>query len=519
MTSVNAGPMPGLALLAAFALAVVTFLPGLTHIAAQWQREEYSYGYVVWPIALWLAWNRACDLPQARWRSGWLGLPLVCVAIAAGAIGIVSGMPAVAYYAFVLCVYGLVLGIVDRQGFGLLLPSLSFLWFAYPLPSTLYTKVSVFMQQLSSQLGTAVLKALQIPVLLEGNVIDLGIYQLQVAEACNGLRYLFPIICFGYLVAYTYRGPLWQKAVIVAAAAPITILINSVRIAVTGVLVRFAGIEMAEGFLHWFEGFVVALAGLFLLYVVVAVLARLAGFNGSVWANIRFELFWPIRRAPAWFGGRWSLPLVIASALLAAASGAAWLAPERQAELPPRQPFVTFPMQVGEWTGRDHAIEANFLAILKVDDYLMADFVKPRGADPVEIYATYHRAQDNVAGIHSPGVCIPAGGWEITAFKHHVVTGIDGRPQGLAVNRAEIAKGLDRRLVYYWFEQRGRQLTNEYAIKVTNVIDAVTKQRTDGAMIRLTTPIVPLEPAGAAEARLEDFLRQAYPLLRPHLAD
>ncbi len=505
--------------LAAMALIAVCFWPGLAHVVLQWQREEFSYGYVVWPITAWLVWNTLCDLPRERFGGSWAGPAVVVLALGIAGVGNFAGMPAFTYYGFVVCCYGLVLCGVGWRGFLALFGPLSFLWFGYPLPSTLYTKVAVFMQLISSEIGTAAIKALGIPVLLEGNVIDLGVYQLQVAEACNGLRYLFPIACFGYIVAYTYRGPFWHKVLIVASAAPITILINSLRIAVTGILVKHAGIEMAEGFLHWFEGFAVAFVGLFLLYLVVAVLLRLAGRPGGVWANIRFELFWPVRRASAWMPGGRSLPLLTAIALLAASTAALALMPDRQASAPPRQPLVTFPMQLGGWQGTEHAIEARYLEILRLDDYLMADYRLPGGAAAVELYVAYYKAQDNTATIHSPSVCIPAGGWEISAFRRYSVPGIAAPGEDFDVNRAVITKGNDRRLVYYWFEQRGRRLTNEYAIKLTNAVDAVVRNRTDGALIRLTTPIVTLEPADAADARLQAFLREAYPLLRPHVPE
>ena len=99
-----------------------------------------------------------------------------------------------------------------------------------------------------------------VPVYLDGNVIDLGVYKLQVAEACSGLRYLFPIMSFTYVFAVLYRGPLWHKLVLLALAVPIAVLMNAVRIGIIGILVDRYGIAQAEGFLHVFEGWVVFLS-------------------------------------------------------------------------------------------------------------------------------------------------------------------------------------------------------------------------------------------------------------------
>src|SRR6201999_3169631 len=96
-----------------------------------------------------------------------------------------------------------------------------------------------------------------ISVLLEGNVIDLGSYQLEVAEARSGLRYLFPLMTLGFILAYLFRGPLWKRIAIFLATIPITVVMNSLRIGFIGITVDRWGRAMAEGALHDFEGWVV----------------------------------------------------------------------------------------------------------------------------------------------------------------------------------------------------------------------------------------------------------------------
>ncbi|MEO0613098.1 MAG: archaeosortase/exosortase family protein, partial [Pseudomonadota bacterium] len=96
------------------------------------------------------------------------------------------------------------------------------------------TNLSWNFQRMSSELGVAMIQAMNIPVYLSGNVIDLGTYQLAVAEACSGLRYLFPFLSLGFLAAYLFKGTWWQKAIIFLSTIPITILMNSLRIAITG---------------------------------------------------------------------------------------------------------------------------------------------------------------------------------------------------------------------------------------------------------------------------------------------
>ena len=106
-----------------------------------------------------------------------------------------------------------------------------------PLPKMVYWNVTMALQFVSSGIGVWLLRVRQVPVYLEGNVIDLGVYKLQVAEACSGLRYMFPIMSFTYVFAVLYRGPVWHKMVLFLSAVPIAVLMNSFRIGVIGILV------------------------------------------------------------------------------------------------------------------------------------------------------------------------------------------------------------------------------------------------------------------------------------------
>ena len=110
---------------------------------------------------------------------------------------------------------------------------------------------------------------------------------------------------------------------------------------------------------------------------------------------------------------------------------------------------------------------------------------------------------------------MPAGGWEMSRIDQTEITveTASGRNPTVPVNRAVIQKGLSKQLVYYWFEQRGRQLSSDYAAKAYTVIDSMTTGRSDGALVRLITPIVPGEEESAADARLQAFMRVSLDVL------
>ncbi|MBT8459773.1 MAG: EpsI family protein, partial [Boseongicola sp.] len=116
-------------------------------------------------------------------------------------------------------------------------------------------------------------------------------------------------------------------------------------------------------------------------------------------------------------------------------------------------------------------------------------------------------------GIHSPEVCLPVGGWEIFSIDPYEVD-LSGTEYGVfELNRAVIQKGQNKQLVYYWFEQRGTRMTNDFSAKLSVLWDGVTRGRTDGALVRFTTPIGAQESEAAADARIMELMRETLPKL------
>src|SRR5262249_47574576 len=134
--------------------------------------------------------------------------------------------------------------------------------------------------------------------------------------------------------------------------------------------------------------------------------------------------------------------------------------------------------------------------------------------DTVNLYVAYYASQRKGESVHSPKGCLPGGGWVIEDFSQREVSGaaVNGRP--LTVNRAVIAQGSQRQLVYYWFQQRGRALTNEYLVKWFLFYDSLTRSRSDGSLVRLIT----LLPASGSEQRGDAVLQEFARATEMHLA-
>ena len=227
-----------------------------------------------------------------------------------------------------------------------------------PLPQFVLANLSEKLQLLSSQIGVSVIRLFDISVFLEGNVIDLGGYKLQVAEACSGLRYLFPLMTLGFLMAYFYKGALWKRVVLFLSSIPLTVLMNSVRVGIIGVTVEHWGIDMAEGFLHEFQGWMIFMVSAALMLGEIALLTRIGREAGS-WRQL-FGVEFP---APTPSGApirkrRVPVSFIAACALLVVFVGVIQLGLPRPAEIhPERASFRGIPDEAGRWTGHKDSME------------------------------------------------------------------------------------------------------------------------------------------------------------------
>lgn len=507
-------------LLGAYCLGLLGYLfyDGLAEMEWRWaNKEEYSHGYMIPLVALFLFYQKLPSLLSVNWISTWWSVFFMVVALSGWLLGELSSLFIIVHYAFLLALGALGLGILGWRGVSRVWPAFLYLVFMIPLPTFIYNGISQYLQLISTQIGVLFVHLFDISVYVSGNVIDLGVYQLQVAEACSGLRYLFPLMSFGFLIAMVYRGPAWHKWIIFLSTIPITVLMNSFRIGVIGLTVEYWGIAAAEGFLHEFEGWFVFLACLGVLFLVMMLLSYLSFKNCLVLDRLNLDLpsLSEIRNAAQ--GQRNTLNVLLVLALLLTIAIPYSVAISNREEIiSERTSFASFPLLVGDWMGSDSSIEPKVLKALNYPDYLKADYRRGSDEMPVNLYVAYYQSQRKGSSIHSPRSCIPGGGWEIKDLTQQSANRISGA-EPFNFNRLIIEKGNQQQLVYYWFAQRGRIITNEYLAKWYLFQDGVTMQRSDGALVRLVTPVMENTHISDADGRLMEFLNDFYPLFPAYL--
>ncbi len=481
----------------------------------KWEQEEYSHGYLIPVIALFLLWQRTEELEKRKLSGSWMGLLFVVGALGAFVLGELSSIYQIIQYGFLLALFGITIAMVGWKGFRLLWVPFIYLLFMVPLPSFVYQGLSGALQLISSELGVAVIRLFGISVFLEGNVIDLGVYQLQVAEACNGLRYLFPLMSFGFLCAVIYQGAWWQRGVVFLSSIPITILMNSFRIGVIGVLVNSFGIEQAEGFLHDFEGWAVFMACVGILFIEMWCFAKLGGKNLVDVFGVEIP---PTESLGRLLPRRLQPQLVASAVVLGLGVVLALSIQSREVQIPEREAFSTFPLVLGPWSGKSGVIEnRSVLKSLAADDYLLVDYQNSGDGSRIGLWIAYYEEQRKGRAVHSPRACMPGGGWQIEDFGQYTLEGIGPSGEDRTINRAVIAMGDMRQLVYFWFVERGRIQTNEYAVKWRIFWDALTLNRTEGALVRITTFVQDAAQLDEADARLNEFVRVVEPYFERHL--
>jgi EpsI family protein len=210
-----------------------------------------------------------------------------------------------------------------------------------------------------------------------------------------------------------------------------------------------------------------------------------------------------------------STPRFLVAALLLLGTAMLLQARARSETYPPRLPLKQFPAQLGGWSGTDVAIEKDVLEVLGPGDFLVRIYQSQEKTPYIDLFIAYFRSQRAGDTIHSPQHCLPGAGWAPIENKRIMLTMPGHEP--FPANRYLIAKEDSRQLVLYWFWAHDRGVASEYWAKFYLVADAIKLNRSDGALVRITTPMYPGETADAAQQRILPFASDVMPLLNSYI--
>lgn len=461
-----------------------------------YDNEDYSFGLLLPFVSGYIVYLKWTQIRGRTCQPSWWGSLFIVLGFTLYVLGKLVTDRYTPPFSFVIILIGLLLllggwGLVRLLGFPLLL-----LVLMIPLPSLVIAKISGPLQLISSQLATAFLQAVGLPVVRQGNVIDLGVRQLQVVAACSGLRYILSLLALGLIFCYFYQRRPWKAAILIISFIPLAILANTMRVAGMGIYP-----SLQEGFLHTFTGWLIFLFCF--------------GCFGLL--NWLLNHWWPPIEATTQFivdgpknfrmGGLSLTPYMIGALLLIIAGGVATKTVAQPSPVPLLQSFDQFPLQLGSWQGRRTYIDPKIFEKTDADSYLDAEFTVP-GTLPVSLYIAHYEIQASAGGLgHNPGVCMTGSGWETLG------TGTTEVAPGLPVNYLLLQREGVRLLVYWWNIHQGQWLALDSAriYKVHTILTALRTDRTDWALIRLVTPLN--YNLNAAQDRLAAFARLVAPVL------
>jgi len=464
---------------------VFSYWDTLQALVRQWiENDDYSHGLLIVPIAVYLAWQKRDELRAAQIRSDWRALPLLFLAVFVFVVGELGAELYTTRVSMLIFVIGLTWAFYGPQVVKVLRFPLAFLFLMLPLPGFIYRNIT-FPLQLSASIGSVkVLQLLGVSVYREGNIIDLGFTQLQVVEACSGLRYVLPLLTLGVLFAYFGQKLPWKRVVLVFATIPIAVFANVLRVAGTGFIGVHWGDRAAEGFFHSFSGWVV--------FMVCIVFFGLLNFFLKHFPG-RPEVPPPAPESPdiepkrkiAWAPVLASLWIVLLAAPVVAYLG-------RVPPVPLQKPLTSFPLEFKGYTGEKSSMDPVLWERVGGQEYVIIDYSK-ENQNPINFYVAYYEYQRKAGDfVHSPRLCLPGAGWFIEKNHARYLPGKSAggeASEGLRINELVIQKGGVRQLVYFWYQGRSRNFTSEFAAKFYMVWDGLWRRRTDGALVRIITPM------------------------------
>ena len=233
-----------------------------------WQIPDFSHGFLVPLFSAYLVWEKRTTLRGIQLAPSWSGIAVIVLGLVVLLLGVYGSELFLSRVSLIILLAGLVLCFGGRQFLKELRFALLVLLLAIPIPAIVFNQITFPLQILASKLASALLPLFGVPVLREGNVIELPLMKLEVAEACSGIRSLMSLFTLAVFYGYFLEKSFWRRVALALASIPIAIAANAVRIFGTGLCVQYWDPDKAMGFFHEFSGWVIFLVSLACLFMV-----------------------------------------------------------------------------------------------------------------------------------------------------------------------------------------------------------------------------------------------------------
>ncbi|MBU4484309.1 EpsI family protein [bacterium] len=466
--------------------------------------DDYSYGFLIPVVSAYLFWDMRSRLNDLKIKNAWIVLPVLLLFVLISIYGILGSSGNVSRPAIpvlIILFTGFCFGIKTVKRFAL---PLCFLIFAVPLPPVLDRTFGVFLKSVSSKLGGLLIQLCDIPVHVSGNVIDLGVTQLQVVDACSGLRFIFPLFALGVVYAYFFERVTWKRIFCVFFTIPIAILTNGLRIGITGVLANSYGAGVAEGFFHDFSGWAIFMAAFVFLFLVGRFL-RLFPPKNHVQRVVESSEATQKNNSTTIHGRNGAF--VVSILLLLIVGGLTW----NTKILPPVQihgGIKSFPLAFADWKGAPQQVDPDIIIRSGAEQAFSGLYINSKN-EAVSLYIGYRATAflENENFFHSPTVCLPGSGWKIKETSTHKIANVPFF-QDLTITKMVMEEPGTKQLVYFWFQTKNKATHDKDINRFHLALHAIRMDNTHDLFIRPITYIKPDETIKDAEERMDRFVRE-----------
>jgi exosortase len=257
-------------LLLAALLVLLYYRIGIKLVTDWYELPDFSHGFLIPFFAAYLVWDNRAKIRSTPIQPTWAGIWLVALGLFELLVGIFGADLFFQRTSFILLAIGVIWTLLGKQMLGRLKFVLFVLCLAIPWPTILFNQITFPLQLFASHIASVVLPLFHVPVLQEGNVINLPAMPLEVAEACSGIRSLMSLFTVAVMYGYFLERDTWRRVVLAFSSIPIAIAANVARIVGTGLCVQYWDPQKALGFFHDFQGWLMFVVSLVCLYAVHA---------------------------------------------------------------------------------------------------------------------------------------------------------------------------------------------------------------------------------------------------------
>lgn len=260
------GRLPWTAMAWFGALLILCYAPVLYRLVQQWAHDDdMGHAFFVPLVSGYLIWNHRVELAAQKPVPNYWGLVLVILGAAQMMLGTLSAQIFIARTAFLVSLIGAIWFLGGTRTLKILAFPLFLLVFMYPIPAIIYARLTLPLQLFASSVAEAILNFIGIPVLRDGNVLELASQRLSVVEACSGIRSLLTLSYLALVYGYFFDSKVWMRWALLAATVPIAIAANATRVTLTGIISEYRT-DWAHGFFHTVEGWVLFAVAAILLF-------------------------------------------------------------------------------------------------------------------------------------------------------------------------------------------------------------------------------------------------------------